>query len=122
VVVGSDRCGIAVGQGGLELDSEGDLVGVHLCFSVGVVWTCRLRSLLRSRVTHEALTCEKHEADKACFDAAFLRLSERPTVPQHGATVALEHAPHCWADEPPKREGAPTVAPRFKMPNHGGLR
>ncbi len=30
VVVGSDRCGVAVWQGGLEFDSESDLVCVHL--------------------------------------------------------------------------------------------
>jgi len=30
VVVWSDRCGVAVWQGGLEFDSEGDLVSVHL--------------------------------------------------------------------------------------------
>jgi hypothetical protein len=120
VVVGSDRCRVAVGQGGFEFDSEGDLVGVHLCLSVGVGRVCRLRSLLRSRVTHEAQTCGEDPAAHACFDAAFSMFFDRPTVPQHGATVASKHAPNYRANEPPKRERAPTVAPRWKMPHHGG--
>ena len=79
VVVGSDGCGVAVWQGGLEFDSEGDLVCVHLCLSVWVGWVCRLRSRLRSRVTHEALRFGTHPAEKACFPQSFRMFFGRPT-------------------------------------------
>ncbi len=79
VVVGSDRCGVAIGQGGLEFDSEGDLVCVHRCLSAGVRFGCRLRSPLRSRVTHEALRFERHPAEKACFSQSFRMFSAAPT-------------------------------------------
>ena len=79
VVVGSDRCGVAVWQGGLEFDSESDLVCVHLRLSVWVGWVCRLRSPLRSRVTHSALRFGTHPADKACFSQSFCMFSGAPT-------------------------------------------
>jgi hypothetical protein len=78
VVVGSDRCGVAVWQGGLEFDSESDLVCVHLCLSVWVGWVCRLQSPLRLRVTHSALRFETHPADKACFSQSFCMFSGVP--------------------------------------------
>jgi hypothetical protein len=79
VVVGSDRCGVAVWQGGLEFDSESDLVCVHLRLSVWVGWVWRLRSPLRWRVTHSALRFETHPADKACFPQSFCMFSSVPT-------------------------------------------
>jgi hypothetical protein len=79
VVVGSDRCGVAVWQGGLEFDSESDLVCVHLCLSVWVGWVGRLQSPLRLRVTHSALRFETHPADKACFSQSFCMFSDGPT-------------------------------------------
>jgi hypothetical protein len=43
-------------------------------------------------------------------------------VPQHNATGASKHAPHNEANMRLKRDSAQTVAPRFEMPNHGGMR
>ena len=43
-------------------------------------------------------------------------------MPQHYATVAFKHAPHNEANMLLKRDSAQTVAPRFEMPNHGGMR
>jgi hypothetical protein len=47
---------------------------------------------------------------------------EMPTVPQHYATVALKHASHNQANMWPERDRAQTVAPRFEMAIHGGVR
>jgi hypothetical protein len=85
VVVWSDRCGVAVWQGGLEFDSEGDLVCVHLCLSVWVGWVGRLHSPLRLRVTHSALRFETHPADKACFSQSFCMFSGAPANATVGA-------------------------------------
>jgi hypothetical protein len=79
VVVGSDRCGVAVWEGGLEFNSEGDLVSVHLCLSVWVGLVCRLQSPLRWRVTHSALRLGINPADKACFPQSFCMFSGGPT-------------------------------------------
>ena len=118
VVVGSDRCGVAVWQGGLEFDSESDLVCVHLCLSVWVGWVCRLRSPLRSRVTHSALRFETHPADKACFSQSFCMFSGAPTNATVGhvrVDVALRSITPCDDGTPPYRERGALV------PNRSGL-
>jgi hypothetical protein len=121
-VVGSDRCVVAGWQGGLEFDSEGNLVCVQLCLSVWVVWGLRLRSPFRWRVSHEAQTCGEDPADKACFVQAFCMFFERPPVPQLGAAVATKHVPHDEANQTPERNRVPTVAPGLKPVHHGGMR
>lgn len=50
-VVRSDRCRVAVWQGGFEFNSEGNLVGVH-SFGSLCGWVVRSRGGYRPRVTH----------------------------------------------------------------------
>jgi hypothetical protein len=91
VVVGSDRCGVAVWQGGLEFDSESNLVSVHLRLSVWVGLVCSLQSPLRLRVTHSALRFETHPADKACFSQSFCMFSGVPTNATVGPVWGAKH-------------------------------
>jgi hypothetical protein len=82
VVVGSDRCGVAVGQGGFKFDSEGDFVGVHR----GVpVWyeVCFTTCSLRFDDTHEPCISRNIQPSLACFFsnfACFLRGHRCPNI------------------------------------------
>ncbi|WP_168164242.1 hypothetical protein [Pirellula sp. SH-Sr6A] len=56
------------------------------------------------------------------FFQQFRMFFEKPPVPQHYATVAFKHASHNQAKWMGKRDTAQTVAPRFELPSHGGMR
>jgi hypothetical protein len=104
VVVGSDRCGVAIWKGGLEFDSEGDLVSVHLRLSVWVGLVSRLHSPSRLRVTHSALRLGINPADKACFPQSFCMFFGAPT----NATVCNNtHAKSPWPRARMRQENTP---------------
>ena len=65
---------------------------------------------------------EEPQAKSCMFFPVISMFFERPPVPQYYATVASKHAPHNEANMRLERDSAKTVALRFEMPNHGGMR
>jgi hypothetical protein len=75
-VVWSDRCGVAVGQGGFEFDSEGNLVGVHL-FGSACVLDFVMRRIVCVALTHMSHAFGSSSSQEKQLFEGFSHVSER---------------------------------------------
>ncbi len=113
-------CVVGTGEGCFEFDSESDFVRIHRSVPCGS--SCVLRRVFCVAMTHMSHAFRGTSSRFLHVFPVICMFSKRPPVPQHYATGASKHAPHNEANMQSKRDSAQTGAPRFEMPNHGGMR